>query len=101
MMAEPVPSVRQDSSHCYVLSGVYAYAIQFVLLAITVSVLVWKWSREQPRRDFSVFILDGSKQLVGAGWAHVFNMVGAVYFNRYIKAGDECTWYWVTIVVDC
>lgn len=89
-----------EGGSCKILSGGYAYMIQALLAITTVSLLIFKWSREQPRRDFTVFLLDGSKQLVGAGWAHAFNLVVAMLLNKYLKAGDECSWYWVNIVVD-
>lgn len=89
-----------EAESCRILSGGYAYMIQALLAITTVSILIFKWSREEPRRDFQVFLLDGSKQLVGAGWAHAFNLVTAVMLNKHIERGDECSWYWVNIMVD-
>ncbi|CAL1142957.1 unnamed protein product [Cladocopium goreaui] len=47
--------------------------------------------------------MDSSKQLLGAGWIHVLNLLFAKKLEQQFETsgGDECDWYWINIVVDC
>merc|ERR1712194_454668 len=66
-----------------------------------------KWRIERSRRSFSVFAMDSSKQVIGAGWIHTMNMICAIALSRFVPikssegaTTDECGWYWVNIMVD-
>lgn len=62
-----------------------------------------KWSQFHDGRDLFEFLMDSSKQLLGAGWIHVLNLLFAKKLEERFQAsgGDECDWYWINIVVDC
>lgn len=86
--------------HCHVLDGAFAVVVQALLFVVTVATLAVKWLQERPRRALSVFLLDCSKQMVGAGACHVWNLVGAIWLDAHVDFGDQCTWYWLNIMVD-
>lgn len=85
---------------CSLLPGIYGLVMQGLLFGCACAVLVCKQVAETPRRLWLSFLLDASKQLTGAGWIHVLNMLFAVQLHRFLNAGDECLWYWLHIVVD-
>ncbi|CAE7246755.1 STIMATE [Symbiodinium pilosum] len=47
--------------------------------------------------------MDSSKQLIGAAWIHLLNLLFAQRLEQHFEkaGGDECDWYWINIVVDC
>lgn len=69
-----------------------------VLFAFVVIGLIVKKMREKSSRTWKEFILDSSKQMVGASWLHVLNIVFS--FALHHLGGDECSWYWIHITVD-
>jgi len=87
---------------CMVLSGLFAYSVQGILLAVILGVLLGKWLLEwrfKPSpRTLLVFTLDSSKQLVGAGWVHLTNIAFSELLAK--SGGDECQWYLINIVLD-
>merc|ERR1712194_577979 len=61
--------------------------------------------KEGAGRTWFEFGLDSSKQLLGAGWIHVSNMLCAIIFAGRLtgKDGaivDACAWYAANIIVD-
>ena len=60
--------------------------------------LIIKKVRERSTRTWFEFILDSSKQMAGASWLHVLNIVFS-YVLQHL-GGDECSWYWIHITVD-
>jgi len=65
--------------------------------------LIVKRQREYPQRIFSIFILDASKQALGALMGHFSNIALSIIINASIVNGssDECLWYCLSFVVDC
>lgn len=84
---------------CGVLGGGYAIFVQGLLFIVTVLVLVYKYKVSPAGRTPTQFILDSSKQMAGAGWLHVMNLGFAIVLKAR-KTSDECTWYWLEIMVD-
>jgi len=85
---------------CSVLGGEFALLMQAGLGGITVSVLVTKKYLEHGDRSWFEFGLDSSKQIFGAGWIHVANMLCAILFAERLAGVDGCTWYAANIIVD-
>mmetsp|Transcript_61637 Transcript_61637/g.133466 ORF Transcript_61637/g.133466 Transcript_61637/m.133466 type:complete len:228 (-) Transcript_61637:349-1032(-) len=85
--------------HCILIPGFFGVLVQGLLLLISLGVLVYKKWREGKDRQWREFLLDSSKQLFGAGWIHVANLIAAAIFGNTLQ-GDSCGWYWVNIVVD-
>lgn len=86
---------------CEILGGTFGYIVQGLLFMLCCSVLLVKWRMEVPQRTLKVFMLDSSKQFVGAGVIHVLNMVCATIFSSQEHAtADQCAWYWVNIMID-
>lgn len=93
-----------SQSQCSLLPGIFGLLVQLVLFIVSMSVLVLKKKREERlegenARCWSVFLLDSSKQLVGAGFMHCLNLITSVMFGNGCP-GDACEWYLVNIVID-
>lgn len=86
---------------CDLLDTKVAFCVQgAILLGIVIS-LVLKKRREAPERLWRVFILDVSKQLFGAGFVHLLNLLFATALWNDSQFKDEaCTWYWINIMAD-
>lgn len=98
-------SIAKLQDECVVLSGAFAITIQFVLFVLSFLTLVLKWKCELPPRSFGVFLRDSSKQIIGSGVAHSWNLGLAMLFNilperKSMRAADECSWYWTNIMLD-
>merc|ERR1719387_1195839 len=101
--AESHVSVFGTPQQCNILSDTFGFIVQGLLFGVCVGSLLLKWYMEVPRRKFKIFLLDSSKQIVGAGVIHVLNMACAMWFTELSAGGeeaDECAWYWVNIMID-
>lgn len=85
---------------CKVLPGKLGIAVQGILFFCVIAVLVYKKLKETKRRSWKEFAMDSSKQCFGAGWIHVMNLMCATVEESLMKHGDQCTWYWINIMVD-
>lgn len=92
---------------CKLLSGDFAAALQVLLGFIALSVLVFKRLREVPRRPLMVWAFDASKQMVGASFAHVANLLIAIMLYSYEAQQrrdedtvDQCALYFVNFTLD-
>lgn len=67
-----------ESTVCKVYDSddLFTLAVQMVLAFVAIASLYVKRLQEVPRRNFRTWFLDVSKQAIGAGYAHVLNMVG-------------------------
>ncbi|CAK9043852.1 Store-operated calcium entry regulator STIMATE (STIM-activating enhancer encoded by TMEM110) (Transmembrane protein 110), partial [Durusdinium trenchii] len=103
--ASALPKMERGeiSYECYILAGVTGKVTQFVLFLCCCAALLLKWSQFHDGRDFFEFLMDSSKQLIGAGWIHILNLLFAKKLESHFESsgGDECDWYWINIVVDC
>merc|ERR1719159_1803018 len=76
---------------CNILSDWFGFFVQGALFAVCCGSLLMKWYLENPRRKFKIFLLDSSKQIVGAGVIHCLNMLCAMIFADFDDAlADEC-----------
>jgi len=92
-------------AECLVLPGIYGIFVQALLFACCAGILYWKKKREDAKlgelaRTWTEFGLDSSKQFAGCAWLHILNLVFASVQNFLLKGGDECTWYWLNIMID-
>lgn len=92
-------------TQCRLISGPAALSAQLLLLTIVLLSLLYKRNRETPRRSFTVWGMDVSKQLVSSAAAHVIAMAIAIVTQVYqvedgSKATSECSWYFVIYCVD-
>lgn len=78
--------------------------VQLMLAAFALGSLYIKRMKEVPRRTFSTWALDVSKQGVGACYAHVCNMAIAAILSKQLdgetKLEDECAWYGLSYLID-
>jgi hypothetical protein len=90
---------------CLVLPGIYGMFVQGLLFSCCTGILYWKKRREDAKlgdlaRTWTEFGLDSSKQFAGCAWLHIMNLVFASVQNALLQGGDQCTWYWINIMVD-
>ncbi|KAL5267388.1 hypothetical protein ACHWQZ_G004433 [Mnemiopsis leidyi] len=81
------------------LTDSFGFLIQFLLATIAFSILVLKRYREPKyeRRSVMVWLLDVSKQAIGAGFIHVFNVLASQLF---FSNQDPCSLYFVNMFID-
>jgi hypothetical protein len=92
-------------SKCLVLPGIYGMFVQALLFAGCAGILYMKKRREDAKlgelaRTWIEFGLDSSKQFAGCAWLHVLNLAFASLQNALVQGGDQCSWYWINIMVD-
>lgn len=86
---------------CAVLQGTFALSIQALLFIMSTLTLIVKWKLEKPPRTWLVFFRDGSKQIFASGVIHCWNLALAIVFhNQKVANADECSWYWINIMID-
>lgn len=88
---------------CYLLADTFGYAMQLLLFVFSMGSLLLKWYLEVPRRQFTVFAADMSKQCFAGGWYHILNVcLSMALENAKSQYGaDECAWYWTQFMIDC
>lgn len=86
-------------TECTLIPGKFGILVQGVLFLVSISVLVLKKTREANDRTWYVFLLDSSKQLAGAAFVHVLNLLTSTVLGHE-EAGDACDWYWTNIMID-
>lgn len=90
-------------AECHLLAGVFGYAVQGILFLLALGSLVVKKITGPADRTWYMFSLDSSKQLAGAGWIHILNLLFAHHLAEHFNSADTdaCDWYAVNIIVDC
>ncbi|KAG2813526.1 hypothetical protein PC129_g11866 [Phytophthora cactorum] len=96
-----------NQGECKLLSGDFAVLLQVLLGFIAISVLAIKRLREVPRRPLMVWAFDAAKQMVGATFAHVANLLIAIVLYSYQEelesdeeSVDQCALYFVNFTLD-
>lgn len=85
-------SAHHQSAHCQLLGDSFGYCLQLALAFSSFTVLLIKRNMEVPRRSWSIFALDSSKQALGSIIAHVWNVIYALVVVS--KAFDNpCVFY--------
>jgi hypothetical protein len=94
--------LRLRPERCTLLGGTFALLVQAALAVTALGTLVYKRSKEKPRRPWLIWFFDASKQGYAGSLQHVVNLWFGVYFARSGEA-SECAWYLVnfTISVAC
>lgn len=93
----PVPPVDEQS--CSLL-GPVALVVQAIMAILVISSLLVKRYREHPRRQWTVWLGDVSKQVIGQAFLHATNILVSTLFSRHSEE-NACTAYFVSIFVDC
>ncbi|KAJ0411818.1 hypothetical protein ATCC90586_002971 [Pythium insidiosum] len=91
MELEPTPK-------CQLLSGAETYAIQLLLGVIAFATLWYKRQVERPRRTLQIWMMDVSKQAIGATVSHFINLGVSIQLP---PVTDECVWYFLNFISDC
>ena len=91
-----------DLKRCTLLGGPFALFVQAGLAATAIVTLVYKRQTERPRRAWTVWAFDASKQGFAGLLQHFVNLAFGVVFASQGRA-SECAWYLLnfTISVVC
>ncbi|KAI9279773.1 vacuolar membrane protein-domain-containing protein [Sporodiniella umbellata] len=84
----------EDENSCQLLDG-FAIAVQLTLCLTAILTLVYKRSREKPQRPIEIWMLDVSKQFIGAGIIHFIN-IGISYATE----SSLCVVYFLNVAMD-
>ena len=94
----------QEICKVYDKNDFFTVFIQILLGFAALASLYIKRIREVPRRTFTTWFLDVSKQGFGACYAHVCNMVIAALISKNIRGDsvldDQCAWYAMSYLID-
>ena len=95
-------SLMPPQEKCTLLGGAFALFVQAGLMASAIATLIYKRHTERPRRPWTIWFFDASKQGFAGVLQHGVNMGFGVLFARQ-GAASECSWYLVnfTISVGC
>lgn len=86
---------------CTLLPGIFGVCLQGLLFCGACMIMLVKKHLDDPPRTWLAFLLDSSKQIIGAGWIHVSNILASWLLHRTIMTGDACDWYVINVVIDC
>jgi hypothetical protein len=88
----------------------FTVLVQLLLAFMALCSLWYKRLTEIPRRKFHTWMLDVSKQGIGATYAHVLNMLVAATISQNIRGSsgsnniqsldDQCAWYGMSYLID-
>ncbi|KAG5188483.1 vacuolar membrane protein-domain-containing protein [Tribonema minus] len=97
--------VQPAERQCELLGGAFSIILQGLLGFAALSTLVYKRLLENPRRPILVWLYDTSKQAIGAGLVHAWNMALSIAIAKLRRdqgddASDECALYFVNYAVD-
>jgi len=93
-----------SQTRCGVVPGFFGVLVQGVLFSTSVLALFVKYHTHESkkelvrRRSRARFVFDSSKQIAGSCLIHVMNLYLSV--NLQGDHTDECSWYWIEIMVD-
>ncbi|RLN73672.1 hypothetical protein BBJ28_00021631 [Nothophytophthora sp. Chile5] len=95
----PLPALAEENvQQCELFSGAASYAIQLLLGAIAIGTLWYKRHVERPRRPLQIWLMDVSKQAIGASTGHFINLGVSIQMP---PVTDECAWYFLNFLSDC
>jgi hypothetical protein len=94
---------EHEDDTCRVISGHYALLVQAFLAAMVLGTLLYKRLQESPRRSWTIWLMDTSKQGFAMSLQHIVNLALAIFFARSTTRAGECIWYAAnfTITVVC
>mmetsp|Transcript_22203 Transcript_22203/g.40007 ORF Transcript_22203/g.40007 Transcript_22203/m.40007 type:complete len:225 (-) Transcript_22203:131-805(-) len=78
---------------CRVIHGSFAFFVQGFLAAMVLTTLLYKRYQEEPKRSWTVWLMDTSKQGFAMGLQHFVNIFLAVFFAQGRTSAGECIWY--------
>ena len=107
-----MPTTTAAPPSCKLLSGIEPLLVQGLLFVISAAVLLARKQCDAARRNWLEFGLDGSKQVLGAGWVHCLNLVAAIVSSTVPSEGEggeeerrpgrrgPCELYFINVLLD-
>lgn len=93
-------SSSNDVCKIYDADDSFTLFVQLLLALFALWSLYWKRNHEHPKRRFDIWAFDVSKQAIGAGYAHVLNMMIAGIISVQNNLDDQCAWYGMSYLID-
>ena len=91
---------ENNTYQCKLLGNIFSYIIQFFLLLLSFSTLIYKRHIETPKRPWKIWGFDVGKQLCGGFFVHFAN-IGVSEYILNTSGSDECAWYFLNFFIDC
>ena len=88
------------TDECKLLEGIFAYFIQGLLGILALSTLLIKRYREFPKRFWTVWIMDISKQGMSSLFCHFIAIIIALLMSVLSTNTNECAWYFLVYIID-
>lgn len=87
------------------LLGPLGLFVQIAITGVCAAAMLAVWFMEVPRRPFTTWAFDVSKQVIGAAYGKVYNILQAEVFAHFLlrspEQQDQCVWYLMGIATDC
>ncbi|KAI9307219.1 vacuolar membrane protein-domain-containing protein [Cunninghamella echinulata] len=91
---------KGSKNECQLLDG-FALIVQFLLAFTALLLLLYKRHKEKPRRPFTVWCLDISKQFISAGLIHCINIeISYISSSDREDTNNMCVWYLLSVFWD-
>jgi len=96
--------MTESQTRCGVVPGFFGVLVQGVLFSVGALTLFLKYyaherkKKHDHKRSCVGFVFDSSKQIAGSFLIHFMNLYLSVNLQGYHT--DECSWYWIEIMVD-
>ena len=94
------PFIQMEHNTECELFGTFGVIVQIILGILSFASLFAKRHYEYPKRSYRIFLLDISKQGASAGWAHILNLMLAVYLQLKVNKGNGCEWYFINFICE-
>uniref|UniRef100_A0A7S0Y9J2 Uncharacterized protein n=1 Tax=Polytomella parva TaxID=51329 RepID=A0A7S0Y9J2_9CHLO len=91
----------EKTKQCKIIQGLSALFAQSTLLIVVLTVLLIKRLTERPRRLWSTWFLDISKQGCSALTGHFCGLGMALLAHHKAKGTSECGWYFNVYLFEC
>lgn len=88
------------TDQCKLLEGWYAFFIQGLLGLLALSSLLIKRWREIPKRTWTIWMMDVSKQGVSSLCIHFLAIFIALLMSTLTKDTNQCAWYFLIFIID-
>ncbi|CAO3638151.1 unnamed protein product [Cunninghamella blakesleeana] len=92
---------KKGEKGCQLLDG-FALLVQLLLAVTALLLLLYKRQKEKPKRPFSIWCLDVSKQFISAGLIHCINIEISYLSssNNHHENNNMCVWYLLSVFWD-
>ena len=88
------------TNQCKLLEGMFSYCIQALLGLLALFFLLIKRYRENPKRSWTIWLMDVSKQCASGLCIHYIAILMSLLMASLTAPENECAWYFLVFVMD-